>query len=69
MRGAAKNSNYISYANGNLASQKFIDKAVLDNPAIYPDKEVFSRLFIVTTNPPDVQRVVTKTWNSFKRGK
>ena len=27
---AAKNSNFIAYANGNLASQKFIDKAVLE---------------------------------------
>ena len=34
---AAKNSNFISYANGNLASQKFIDKAVLDDRTIYPD--------------------------------
>jgi putrescine transport system substrate-binding protein len=66
---AAKNSNYISYANGNLESQKFIDKAILDNPAIYPNKEVMDRLFIVTTNEPAVQRVITKTWNTFKRGK
>ena len=29
---AAKNTNFISYANGNLASQKFIDKAILDDP-------------------------------------
>lgn len=66
---AAKNSNYISYANGNLASQKFINKDILDNPAIYPDKDTFERLFIVTTNEPKVQRVVTKVWNKFKRGK
>ena len=29
---AAKNTNFISYANGNLASQKFIDKSILDDP-------------------------------------
>ena len=28
---AAKNTNFISYANGNLASQKFIDKSILDD--------------------------------------
>ncbi len=66
---AAKNTDYISYANGNLASQKLISKDILDNPNIYPDKEVFSRLFIVTTNDPKLQRVITKTWNDFKRGK
>src|SRR5215471_7657530 len=31
---AAKNSNFISYANGNLASQKFIDRAILDDKTI-----------------------------------
>lgn len=66
---AAKNTDYISYANGNLASQKLISKDILDNPNIYPDKEVFSRLFIVTTNEPKLQRVITKTWNDFKRGR
>ncbi len=35
---AAKNSNFISYANGNLASQKFIDKAILDDRTIYPGR-------------------------------
>ena len=33
---AAKNSNFIAYANGNLASQKFIDPAVLNDPTVYP---------------------------------
>ncbi len=66
---AAKNSNYISYANGNLASQQYIDKAILDNPNIYPDKATMERLFIVTTNEPKLQRVITKTWTKFKRGK
>jgi len=66
---AAKNSNYISYANGNLASQKFIDKAIIDNPSIYPNAETMALLFTVTTYPQDVQRVVTRTWTAFKRGK
>ena len=34
---AAKNSNFLGYANGNLASQKLIDKAVLDDRTVYPD--------------------------------
>ena len=35
---AAKNSDLVSYANGNLASQKLIDKTVLDDPGIYPER-------------------------------
>ena len=34
---AAKNSNFLAYANGNLASQKLIDKAVLEDRTVYPD--------------------------------
>lgn len=66
---AAKNANYISYASGSEGAQKFIDKAILDNPAIYPDKETQAKLFTVTTYPQKVQRVVTRTWSDFKRGK
>ncbi len=66
---AAKNVDYISYASGNLAAQKLIDKDILDNPAIYPDKEIFDKLFLVTTNDAKFQRVVTRVWSTFKRGK
>ncbi len=36
---AAKNSNFLGYANGNLASQPLLDKAVLDDRTVYPDAE------------------------------
>ena len=35
---AARNSNFVFYANGNLASQEFLDEAVKNDPAIYPEK-------------------------------
>ena len=35
---AARNTNFVSYANGNLASQKFIDKAILEDPTVYPGR-------------------------------
>jgi len=66
---AAKNANYISYASGNLGAEKFIDKEILDNPAIYPDEATLEKLFTVTTYPQKVQRVVTRTWSDFKRGR
>ena len=51
----AKASNYIVYANGNLASQKFIDKEVLDDPAVYPDAETAKKLFVHMPYQPKVQ--------------
>ena len=35
---AAKNSNFLGYANGNLASQPLLDKAVLDDRTVYPGR-------------------------------
>lgn len=66
---AAKNVNFLSYASGNLAAKEFIEPQILDNPGIYPDQETFDKLFVVTTNDPKLQRVITRTWSNFKRGK
>ena len=44
---AAKNSNFVSYANGNLASQKFIDQAILEDQTIYPDDATMARLYTI----------------------
>ncbi len=41
----AKCTNFTNYANGNLASKKFVDPAVLANPAVYPDEKVMKRLW------------------------
>jgi putrescine transport system substrate-binding protein len=64
----AKASNYIFYANGNLASQQFIDKEILDDPAIYPDAEALSKLFTVSPYDPKTQRLITRTWTKIVTG-
>jgi putrescine transport system substrate-binding protein len=66
---AARNTNFVAYANGNLASQKSIDKEILDNPAIYPPADVFKRLYTVTPYPAQLQRTVTRVWTRVKTGK
>ncbi|RAI16184.1 spermidine/putrescine ABC transporter substrate-binding protein PotF, partial [Rhodoblastus acidophilus] len=42
---AARTSSVVSYANGNLASQPLIDKAVLDDKSIYPVPATMARLY------------------------
>ena len=37
-----------AYANGNLASQKLIDKAVLDDRTVYPDAATMASLYTIT---------------------
>ncbi|HEY4981522.1 MAG TPA: polyamine ABC transporter substrate-binding protein [Pseudolabrys sp.] len=66
---AAKNSNLVAYANGNLASQKLIDKAVLDDPRVYPDAATMSRLYTVGARDQKSQRVVNRLWTRIKTGR
>ena len=65
---AAKNSDLVAYANGNLASQKFIDKTVLDDKSIYPDAATMSRLYTVSARDQKSQRLVNRLWTKVKTG-
>jgi putrescine transport system substrate-binding protein len=65
---AAKASNVVFYANGNKASQEFVSKEIMDDPAIYPTPEVLSKLFTVTPYDTKVQRVVTRLWTKVVTG-
>jgi len=65
---AARNSNYVYYANGNIDSQPMLNEDVIGDPAIYPDKETLERLFTSTTYDPRSQRVLTRMWTSLKAG-
>ena len=65
---AAKNSNLVAYANGNLASQKFIDKAVLDDKSVYPDAATMNRLYTVNARDQKSQRFVNRLWTKVKTG-
>jgi len=66
---AAKNSNFISYANGNLASQKFIDKAILDDKTIYPDEATLKRLYTYQAHDPKTVRFMNRLWTRIKTGR
>jgi putrescine transport system substrate-binding protein len=66
---AAKNSNLVAYANGNLASQKLIEKSVLEDKSIYPDVETMSRLYTVGARDQKSQRLVNRLWTKIKTGR
>ena len=66
---AAKNSNLVAYANGNLASQKFLDKSVLDDKSVYPDAATMDRLYTVSARDQKSQRVVNRLWTKIKTGR
>ncbi len=64
----AKASNYVQYANGNLASQKFLDESVFKNPAVYPTEETMKKLFTISPYGPKEQRVLNRVWTQIKTG-
>jgi putrescine transport system substrate-binding protein len=66
---AATNSNFVSYANGNLASQKFIDKAILEDKTIYPDDAMMSRLYVINAHDLKTERMMNRLWIRIKTGK
>ncbi len=61
-------SNYAYYANGNLASQEFLEEDVIGDTAIYPDEETLKNLYTTSPYGPKVQRVVTRMWTKIKSG-
>ncbi len=66
---AAKNSNFVSYANGNLASQKFIDKDVLEDRTIYPDEATMAKLYTMKAHDAPTTRLMNRLWTRIKTGK
>jgi putrescine transport system substrate-binding protein len=66
---AAKNSDYLSYANGNLASQKLISPKVIGDKTIYPDEATMQRLFVITARDQATQRIVNRIWTRAKTGR
>ena len=66
---AAKNSDFLSYANGNLASQKLVDPKILNDKNIYPDEATLSKLFVITARDPATQRIINRLWTRVKTGR
>ena len=61
-------SNYVYYANGNLASQEFLVEDVIGDTAIYPDAAALENLYTVTPWGAKEQRSLTRLWTKIKSG-
>src|SRR5262249_30741383 len=44
---AARNTNFVAYANGNAASHQFVDQAILNDRGIYPDEAMMRLLYTI----------------------
>ena len=66
---AAKNSNFIGYPNGNLASQPLLDKEVREDPSIYPPPEIMAKLYTLAAHDAATKRVMNRLWTRLKTGR
>jgi putrescine transport system substrate-binding protein len=65
----AKNSNFLGYANGNIASQPLLDKAVFEDRTVYPDAETMKTLYLITAHDQKTQRLLNRLWTRIKTGR
>ena len=61
-------TNFTSYANANLGANAFVDKAVLDNPAVYPDAAVKSRIWLPEAVSPQYDSARLRAWQRIVTG-
>ncbi|KQT52373.1 spermidine/putrescine ABC transporter substrate-binding protein [Aureimonas sp. Leaf454] len=64
----AKATNYVSYANGNKASQPFVNPDTLADKAVYPDEATLAKLYTKMPYDAKTQRLVTRAFTTVKTG-
>ncbi|MDP2324935.1 MAG: polyamine ABC transporter substrate-binding protein [Gammaproteobacteria bacterium] len=65
---AAKNSNYVNFANSNAASYGLVSEEVINDPGIYPTAEVKAKLVPDLAETTEFTRLLTRSWTRFKTG-
>jgi putrescine transport system substrate-binding protein len=61
-------TNAVGYANAVEGAEKFVDRARLEDPVVYPSKETRDRMFVVPLKSPSFSRLRTRTWTRIKTG-
>ena len=62
-------TNYTNYANANVPAKEFVNKDILEDPAVYPTEEVLKRGYPSVVRDDKLSRVITREWTRIKTGK
>jgi putrescine transport system substrate-binding protein len=65
----AQVSDYVGYANPNPASDKLMDQDIRSDESVYPPQEVLEKTYVSIELPPNIQRLMTRSWTKVKSGK
>ena len=66
---AARNTNFVSFATGNLPARALVKPEIRNNPGLYPDDATFKRLFAHTAHDERTRRDVARLWTRVKTGR
>jgi putrescine transport system substrate-binding protein len=66
---AARNSNFVNYANSNAASYPMISEAIRNDRGVFPSEETKGKLVPDLAESPQFTRLLTRSWTRFKTGK
>jgi putrescine transport system substrate-binding protein len=64
----AESSNELAYGNAVPASTPYLTHEVANDPRIFPPEDVKKRLFLVSAQPAETQRLITRLWTKVKAG-
>ena len=65
---AAANSNAVHYANGNVASEKFIKESMKSDPNMFPPPATRNKLIPELPTNDDYERSLSRMWTRFQTG-
>jgi putrescine transport system substrate-binding protein len=66
---AAKNSNFVNYANANAQATHLVNEDLRNDPGIYPTPETKARLKTNLAKSPDFTRLLNRAWTRFTTGR
>lgn len=65
---AAKNTNFVNFANSNAASFSLVNEEIRNDPGIYPAEAIKPKLVPDLAETSQFTRLLTRSWTRFKTG-
>jgi putrescine transport system substrate-binding protein len=65
----AQVSDYVGYANPNPGSDKLMEQSIRTDEAVYPPQALLDKTYVSVELPPNIQRLMTRSWTKVKSGK
>ena len=65
----AQVSDYVGYANPNPGSDTLMEQSIREDESVYPPQAVLDKTYVSIELPPNIQRLMTRSWTKVKSGK